>query len=324
MTHHPALHAVAAALTAAWLGCADVLPPAAPGEAPHALARAHDAWLRGDLTTTSAEAVAALAAPGASRAATDNAAALLERAWEAGDGALPAPWTLPAGVTSVRVSVIRKEEPDRVTHRLVVQGTLAAPDALDDLWVRSPEGMLLHRAAGLGAWTVEPEDGAWAFELESDEWDAPPPEGAYTVRFVPRGGAAVAEGVFPLTAQRASRSPRAQVLSGEALGTPGDVPATVGTAPVLAWEDFRTPEHRAWEARAVSALVMRRAESGWRTVWSTWVGAPARGNAPTSAQAQGLEPGRHWLIVTWTESRRYGPLTLARAARTAVPFEVER
>ncbi|MCA9557134.1 MAG: hypothetical protein KC583_01110, partial [Myxococcales bacterium] len=252
---------------------------------------------------------ATLALPDASDLARANALALLEAGYAAGGGRLPAAEALPEGVRDLRVMHLRKQEPTGVTWQLAVRGVADAADTVRGLRVLRGDAVVLDSAAGVGAWSVEPEDdGGHFYELEGPERAAPLDEGAYWIEL---GTDRTTTLPFVLGGVTAFGAPRVESPA------PGEI---TGPRPTLRFEDYRSPTHQPWEPRTLGAwIVPAPVRSPWRPAWSFWTDRP---HSAPAAIDRTLPPGDYWFGLTFGESRRFGPLTLVRASRVAVPFRV--
>lgn len=283
-----------------------------PAQAPATLRAAHAAYAAGDLGEMAAHLRETLRRPDAGALVVDNALALTEAGYAVGGGAIPADWALPAGILDLQVMHLRKAEPDSVTFQIALRGHAAHADAIRGLRLRRGDVVLLDRAAGLGEWSDEPEDGGRFFELEGPEQPEPLPAGLHQVEIQMADGAAVT-GWFILSGHNGLRAPRID------WPTPG---AVTHPTPDLRVEDFRSPAAQPSDRRTRSAWVVPAPPpTPWRSAWSTWTDHPD--DAPLTVDPP-LAEGDYWFGVTFGEARRFGPLTLVRASRAAVPFSVRR
>ena len=261
--------------------------------------------------------------PESPEVARDNALRLLDAAWEAGRGRLPADWTVPSSIHHLRVSSLRKQEPDGVSFRLELGGIITDPGALGQVRVvQAPGRVILDRRAGQGTWEVTPEpDGTWYVELEGPETATPTPEGLYLLD-VEVAGEDV-RGWFVLTRHVSSQTP--------AVHAPAVGETFTSGQPPLRLDDFRSPEYRAWERRSLGLYVVRlrpgsAADKGYEVAWHRWISSPrdtevtlgVGGDMPDAE----LEDGDYWLAATYGERRAFGPLKIVRSSRTARPFQV--
>lgn len=302
-----------------WLACLLLTACAAPDgreapvpiRAPAPLLEAHAAYGEGDLERMAERVLATLRLPDASDLARANALALLEAGYAVGEGVLPSDRTLPDGVRDLHVMHLRKQEPTTVTWQIAVRGVADATDTVRALRLLRGADVVLDHEAGRGTWSVEPEhDGGHFYELEGPERAEPLPEGAYRIELHLADGTE-ATLPFVLGGVTAFGAPRVDAP------TPGEV---TGPRPTLRYEDFRSPTHQPWEPRTLGAwIVPAPVRTPWRPAWSLWTDRP--GPDPVQVE-RSLAPGDYWFGLTFAESRRFGPVTLVRASRVAVPFRV--
>lgn len=290
----------------------DDLPPPVPVEAPASLRAAHAAYEDGDVARMATHLRETLDTPTASPLVRDNALALLEAGYALGRGTIAADWTLPAGITEMHLVHLRKAEPTSVIFQIALRGTAEQAGAVRQLRLLRGDTVVLDRVAGLGQWAETPEpDGTWFFELEGPELPAPLPEGVHHIELEMADGR-VTRGWFILGGLTSARVPRVDSPM------PGEV---TGQSPRLAFEAFRSPTWRPWEGRGLGAWIVTAPPADpWQPVWSRFTEA----SALTTLDVPPLDPGDYWLGLNFAERRRFGPLTLMRASRTAVPFSVGR
>jgi hypothetical protein len=295
--------------------CTDHAATAQGSAARAALERAHDARLAGDFLAMSLALEDALASSDTDAVVRSDALALLEEAYEVRDGhRIPATWTLPPGLAVFTLGEVRVEEPDGTRFTAFLSGHIDDPRRIEQLQVSHGGEVLLDKLAGKGKLDVEPRDdeGMCYFSLELDD-ARPLPPGLYGV-YVALAGAPPTHGSVIVGDVVSTAAPR--------IRAPG-LDAAAGRNPTLVFEDFTSPAYRAFERRTLYLAVSRPGEG---VDWSLWtdkvgfteivVGKDARGPAAT------LTPGRHWINVTFTETRRFGPMRLSRESRTLQPFVV--
>ena len=322
------LIAAAAMACAVLFGCeeAPTGPPAPPAgvHVPDALHAAHTAYLAGDLKTTVAQVREVLADPNSGEAVRENAIGLIDAAYAVRGGRLPARWSLPVGVTRLRVAHVRKEEPNKVRYGLEIGGVSQEAETVEQVrLVRASDGVVIcDRRAGVGQWTVDAEeDGSgWWFEVEGLTQREPARDGLYYVDLTV--GGVETHGFIVLSGLTSTASP---VMSAPA------APATVSARnPQVAFEDFRSPESRPWERRSMGVFVVRLAPGsarGWVKTWSLWTADMGRtavtiGEEDGGTPRVGLTDGDYWVGLTFNERRRFGPVVLVRSSRTSRPFRV--
>ena len=309
-----------AAAAASSPGCE---PPGPEASAPapaqsDALLQAHRAWIDADFPGLTAALERVFRDPAADERVHRNALELLDRAYQEHGQRLPSSWSPPEGIADLRFTVIRKVDPERLRFRAVFSGSTRNGAEITGLRLVHHSGaVLLDKQEGVGAWSVEPESGGQYFELEGEETDQPAPEGLYDVFITLRGGE-LTRGWFISSGQRSSAAPVLHTPQ------PGQVVST--PTPAVTFDDFRSPEYRRGEGRGRGVYVVQRVRQAtppWRRAWSAWSADPTGDSVVIGGDGTpGLEDGDYWVSVTFAETRRFGPVTLRRASRTAVPFLV--
>ncbi len=299
--------------------CAQPDAPPARERVPAALAEADEAWIQGDFRRVTAALLEVLANR-PDPVVRDSALELAEAAFGAAGARLPADWSLPERIRRLRFSVIRKSEPDRSSFHVLLDGHVDDPAAIRQVRLTGPAGeVLLDRRAGRGGWSSERDpDGHHYFELEGPEGARAPQPGLYRLDLELDDGHH--GGWFIATNLVASATPHVIAPA------PGETQH--GPHPRLAFEDFHSPEFGEPERRSVGVYVIRllaQQPARWAHAWSWSSQRPEATDArlgDTLGRRASLEPGDYWASVTFSEARRFGPITLRRAARTAVPFRV--
>jgi hypothetical protein len=222
-------------------------------------------------------------------------------------------------IISLLVNQIRKDEPDYSSFQVVIQGTRDANLQLTRMSLVGPEGTtVMDSLAGVGTWSESPTDeGLVEVELESDETDVPLEPGVYEIRLEIAG--ADSEGLwFVLHDQVASSTP--------VVGAPLAGAQVQSRNPTVSWDDPVRPEDRAYESTSVFVMVLDLASYPHAdSAWSLWTSSPLRMTVLGSDAGQGvtaLDDGNYWLSVTYGRHRRFGPITIGRLGRTALPFQV--
>ncbi len=283
------------------------------------LSAAHSAYLeRDDVAMTAAIRQLFEAKSGESE--RDNAVALLQKALEVGGGQVDTGWRPPKGVSKLVLTHGRKAQPDRVYFQLQLRGRIAHPELLRQVRVRHADGrVLLDRAAGVGQYATEKEDdGTFGFELEGGELDKPVDEGLVYIDFELADGTR-ASGWVLLFGHVASTAPQLLVPTAEQVFEGGQ--------PQLTWKNYRSPEHRSYEARSVFVYVAELHRPGWSLAWSLYGWNPdftdvVVGQEKNGAGASQLEPGEYWLSLIFHEAWRLGPVKVRRGSVAARGFSV--
>lgn len=283
---------------------------------PTPLAAAHEALLDGEHVVMFRHLRTLLADPTTDAANRRNALALLEAAYEDTRGKLPAPVELPQALRHLSVESIMKTEPDRLRYRLVLRGWAHDHHEITDIrLLHGPhDTLVLEQSSGLGTYDAHVNDEGFEFELEGPEVSSPVAEGLYHLSMNVDG-----EPVslwFIVSGLNSSATPILRhPIAGQSLAT---------TQPVLTWESFRSPEHKAFEQRALSVWMSRLDSPG--PAWTLWtdqeIESAQVGQHPRGRGVDALRPGSHWLALTYSEARHQGAITLKRLSRTALPFRV--
>jgi hypothetical protein len=289
-------------------------PPAALRPVPEALAEAHEAYLADDMLTMTRSLRSVLEADAVDADVRENALALLDAAYTHARGSLPADWSLPRGLDKLEIGQVRVEEPNLVRFTVWLSLTVDDPADLTGLVLRRGDDVLLDLAAGRGRLKSERQkEGRYYLSLEGDEGAETAPPGVYEVRIAMRDQAVVSGWVI-VGDNVAATAPR---ITAPARGV------RVDANPTLSFEDWRSPAFRPFEERLLWVGVSRAAHLEWSInvarpdFTEVVVGQDGRGQPETK-----LAPGRHWVAVQFTEVRRFGPMRVARAARTQGPFDV--
>jgi hypothetical protein len=289
----------------------------APVDAPPALTTAHEAYLAGDYVEMGDRIKDVLVDPRAGDLARDNAFALLESAYEATHGRLPARAALPDGMRLMTLGVLNGANPfganrlvflsmrvvaGRAAHVKDIRLTRLPGEPILALTGSSPRGELVVSPAANGLEDVK---------LQAKQLDVLPDRGAFEIHVAfddgPGVDAVVLANKLVASAQPEITSPAV----GQVLTDP---------RPEFAWLPFRSPEYAPWEARAVHVGVSRESKDAWTfykwdpgELGSVHVGEPAT-----------LEPGPYWMSLLCMEQRMFGGIWIMRLSETAGPFSVVR
>ncbi len=285
------------------------------------LARAHEAFLDQNYREMVRLLHEVLTDPAVDRATYENALELLEVAYDDTGGRLPSPWSFPEGLLRLSVDQIRKVEPGQLSFQLLIRGWTRTPARVQSVMLRSePDGeILLDRRTRRGAWSLHPDgEGNWEFELEGEERQTAAPEGVYTISLTLEDGTE-SSGWFFLSGMTSSATPVVRSpLPGAVLSD---------RKPVVQWDAFRSPEHRSFEGQSMGVWLLALDGTGPR--WTLWTNQDVAdmervrlGEDPRGSRTGDLEDGNYWLALTFGEKRHFGPLTLNRVSRTALPFSI--
>jgi hypothetical protein len=290
-----------------------------PADAPAELGLAHEAYLVGDFVEMGDRLREVIANPRTGELARDNAFALLESAYEATHGELPARFTLPKAVQVMTLGVLNGAHPFGA-HRAIyldmhlVEGRAA--HVRDIRVTRLPSEPILSLAGGLGTFHVEPAaNGVEDVKLELRDVDVLPDDGAFAIAVEFDDAPAIDAFVL---ADKLVASTLPEVTSPQAASVLDD------PQPEIAWRPFRSPQFASWEKRALYVGV----SGGPDIVWQFYEWQPGErsgvrvGESGTGAAR--LEAGAYWMQVMCSEKRMFGGIHVSRDAVTARPFSVVR
>jgi|GEM_PF-3023874 len=238
---------------------------------------------------------------------------------ELGCEPFPAGWALPDGISDVKISQFRREIQGRVSYSLSVTGAMDAEGRLSDIRFRDEDGnVIVHAAAGIGEFVVEPEDGHFKFYIEQDRTSEPLASGLYFVDFHTNQGQKV-EGWVIMSNHVATSSP--------VLVTPRNGAVIQTAKPALRWEDYHSPEYSSCDRRSIYTNV--RPVNSDKEVWGGYWGS---NELRTSAiigtdgegSAEGLADGIYAWSLRYNEHWGFGPVRLRRSSMSRSNFTVEK
>ena len=142
-------------------------------------------------------------------------------------------------------------------------------------------------------------------------------DGLYTMNFEFKDGS-TGNGWFILSDLTSSASP---TVESPAVGETFDI-----GNPELRWMDFKSPEYKSAERRTLSLSIS--AINANRATWEYYIGDPTMthatvGSEPGGTGAKVLSDGKYWGVVSYHESRVFGPMRLVRVSRTGRQFYVK-
>ncbi len=294
----------------------------AGGQANEPLARANQAYLRGDFAAMTTSVREVLANPATGAVERQNVFALLHKAFEVNHGHLPADWRLPAPLSNLKFKNYRKDLVDGIEFAFALDVTVPEADTITQLQlVRYPDQVVLDHQAGLGEWTVSQDDDGYEIELYGDNVREPLEEGLYLLHFGMKDGSHF-DAWFPLDHLESSASPNLREPEVGQTYTQGN--------PEVRWDDFRSPEYQSSERRiaVVSVGQLSGPNHTWNGVWNLAVHDPTLtstviGTVPDASGVDHLVDGKYWLSLTYYEQRMFGDMKLRRGSRTARPFFVK-
>jgi len=296
---------------------AELLPEAEA--APPALVSAHEAYLRGDWVEMNERLEEVIVDPRSGELALDNAFALLERAYEATNGKLPAHAVLPPDVTSMTLGVMNGANPWGA-HRLVflkLRVTEGRAAHVKDVRVtRLPGEPILALAAGRGELRVTRETkGLEDVSVDLRRVDVLPDRGAFAIQ-VDFDDAPAIDAIVLASKLVASTQPQ--------ITSPG-VGQVLRDAPEITWRPYRSPELAPWETRA---LFLGLSGETTKEAWSFYQWEPGdRGRVRVGVEGTPiarLAPDTYWVDLLYLEERTFGAIRISRAAEAGSRFTVVR
>jgi hypothetical protein len=295
---------------------------ASAGGALAGLTRAHEAYVDGNVKAMTSALKAALSAPDADALVRRNALQLLGKAYEAGRGQVDADWQLPAGIDKLKFEQVRRDNPDGVDYKFTLKAEMPRDGLIaGGRLVRFPDHVVLDPRAGIGHAELDAKgDGRVTYHMEDGEKRTPLPAGLYLMHFDFTDGAAW-DAWFVLDDDASTASPSVR--------SPDVGQSTASANPEIAWDDFRSPQHQAYERRtlAVGVASVQPDGSDWHDRWMLWLSDPTQtstvvGRDPLGEGDSKLEDGMYWLTVTYYEEHRFGDLRIFRGSRTGRHFYV--
>ncbi len=201
-------------------------------------------------------------------------------------------------------------------YRITLSGTITSPGELESIILeKHPQRIILNTAdkkSGLEFWE---EDGIKEFYLgrsfESIQFD-----GLYSIKIKLKGKAQI-NGWFIAESMESTLTP--------SISSPGHKAILQNRTPVLSWSDFKSPEFEEFEKRRLSVRVTK-ADNDWTEVWSYKEKVPQTQSLVLGEKGKGvnkLESDAYYFSVTYSERRRFGPITLSRESRKTVPFSIQ-
>lgn len=293
----------------------------APADAPPALATAHEAYLAGDWVEMGERLKEVLVDPRSGELARDNAFSLLESAYEATHGQLPARATLPPSVSTMTLGVLNGATafgPHRMVFLFARMTEGRAAHVTDIRVTRLPSEPILGLREKRGVYVVEHTmPGFDDIKLEARNLDVLPDRGAFSIRVEFDDGPGL--DAFVLANKLVASAP--PEVTSPAVGQVVKDPH-----PEIAWIPYRSSELASWETRALNVGVS--GDGAPQSAWSVYKRSPGElssvrvGEAGTPSAA--LEPGSYWMDLMYSEERRFGAIWISRGTNSARPFSVVR
>lgn len=314
-------------LVLAAAACTDKRPDAtrdlqpAPADAPPALGAAHDAYLAGDFAEMNDRLRDVIVDPRAGELAKDNAFALLESAYDATKGKLPARNAVASAIGSVGFGVLNGMTAFG-PHRLIFVNFHVAPGrgahVTNARLTRLPSEPLLDASAGLGTLRVLHDSTEYdEIKLERRQLDVLPDRGAFAIAIAFDDAPGVE--TFAL-ASKLVASAQPELLS------PATNAVLDDPRPEITWQPFRSPELAPWETRQTWIGISHgpKDELAWTFYeWQPGDRSRVRVGEP-GTKAASLAPDSYWIDFLAMEERTFGAVRISRGANTARPFRVVR
>jgi len=284
-----------------------------------ALSEAHKFRVEGKFGDMTNAVRDALRASANDPAIAKNASKLLRAAALESRRPLPMDWTVPDGMSNVKLTQSRRERANgSVGWKLRIQADLVAAGVVQQLQiVHYPNRIILDKQAGIGEWIEGNWQGQPFFTLTSGSEATSFPEGLYLLNITMTSGTSVL-GWFVLSDLEADSSPIVtSPRSGEVLNS---------ASPEVTWENWYSSHYRTDERR--SAFLGIRAVNAqgewtdaWETFWSNDIPTSARvgdgGNGVPS-----LVNGDYVAVLNIREAYRFGDIRMRREGSRLVPFKV--
>jgi len=270
-----------------------------------ALKEAHKAFLKDDYATMTVRLKNVLET--SDEDAKQNALQLLEKAYEARGGNVPADWKLPSEISRLTFFLRRQRTPDGDTFGVKLMGTASQKGVIKQLQVvQYPSRTILDKENGIGSWEEEVDLGNGPeFQLQALRQPDPVSDGLYLLNLELANGKST-HGWFIVSNLLSSDTPNVSVpAAGQTFMTPN---------PTLKWEDFHSPEYKSFERRSLWLAT-------WgSTHWETYLDDPSLTEITVG---KSLADGQYSFLVGYREIRRFGDLRLARQSFSGVPFYVK-
>jgi hypothetical protein len=307
--------------------CTDKRPDAtrdiqpAPADAPPALGAAHDAYLAGDWAEMNDRLRDVIVDPRAGELAKDNAFALLESAYDATKGKLPARNAVASDVSLVSFGVLNGMTAFG-PHRLIFLDLHVAPGrgahVTNARVTRLPGDVMLDASAGLGTLRAVHDSKEYdEVKLERRQLDVLPDRGAFAIEIAFDDAKTVETFVLASKLVASAQPEVTSPLANAVLDDP---------RPEITWQPFRSPEIAPWETRGTWIGISHgpKDELAWSFYeWDAGERARVRVGEPGTTPAS-LAPDSYWIDFMAGEERRFGGVRISRLSSTARPFRVVR
>ena len=292
-------------------------------EVPLVCEKAHDDVLNSKFKEFTKSVVACLAESKDDSDMQENMLGLLRQAYVITEGNLPAELTLPRGLTQLRVrnqARGQSESSGENIYKIGIEYNLEQGHNISKMQLLQANGKkVLSLDDPLAKLDSElEEDGTTTFSIDR-YFNETQPDGLYLLELSIDGGPLLSYPV-PIADWTSQSVPQLVApLSNERL---------TNSRPIFAW---RNPEARTpgmlWARPYVAAFQAEAPNYEWQRVWegknlATNVQEVTVGDQTIGRGADALLPGHYVAWVSFSETRRFGPIRVARSSATKRKFSV--
>jgi len=299
----------------------------AGGSAPEPVRAAHEAYLAGQFGAMVTHVKRALMEYDQDQTIRTNMLRLVDRAIDrSGPAGLPCDWSLPSELRSVEAGVRRTR--DAVTgqeqREILVGVVMNCRGVVRNIRLtRYPDRVLIDDSLN-----DEEARQCMGYTTFGNLTNGEPSDGLYMLHLGLAGGKSV-DGWLILTRQESSATPQVQ--------SPTPNEELDNANPELRFANFYSPEYKPGEQRNLVAVVSHtrpaQLSGGLKNeshiAWSIQMENPSIQKLVVGPQpgvyppgATHLTDGGYRFALVYTESRRFGPMSLTRESRTFLPFSV--
>lgn len=300
-------------------------PFQASPQTPQSLAQAQQAYLDGDFSRAIQSAKVAYMQSSRNTVVQKNILQLAEQIQSTRQPVrLDVGWTLPEEIKSLRVGVSRRLDDGVVRHKMHIGGNYKSVGEFTNFQIiRYPDVIILDRQKNVGNFEDSAEDGEPEFYYSSQSSPFNVTSGLYLLKFSTKSGSTI-DGWFFITDEDTSTA-NPQFLGFETAPT-----FSTGT-PLVSWNDFLSPQYKAErDYRMVSIWVGKQnKDEGVFNFWTSDMTTKSIAvAAPLSADngwTRGpLADGDYYILLSYNESRRFGPIRVVRRSETVKYFSVKK
>lgn len=298
-------------------------PFQAPVQTPSLFAKAQQAYLEGDL-----QLALNTLKPAYTEAANDtniqkNILQLYKKITSSPEASkINVGWTLPQEIPTMRITVLRRLD-KTITYQLLVAGDMNALDELKSFQLlRYPDTMILDKEKKIGRFDDHQKNGSPEFDYRSSSSPFTVTSGLYLLHFKTKSGSDVS-GWFMLDDDANSTA------QPELFGLDGN-PTLNNGSPKISWPDFVSPQYKKEiENRGLNIWVGNVKGEGF---WSYWTHDITQKEAIIGSEVESesgwskgpLENGDYYVLFSFYETRKFGPLKIHRRSATVKYFTVKK